>query len=1651
MAIIIPSKKIYDISHSIVNKNSISSIEYQVASLRQTQKWQDVLSKVYDSSLPQLPYLPPVLSGMSQKLSTKGWYGTSRSLTIDGTEYGIIGNIKPLYLQIDNLFAKTQIDDYNFVDISNLETNPIYISAKTTFIKRQRVGVVIPQYDGNAWDWKLAIVQDYETPHDANLDIQPEQYVTDLPSPHSVSDESIPLEGWVTAKQGEEIKLREQWQYSEPESSTHQYIHNGETIKANLSLVKMEGSNETMGFALNLNVLCGAMIIEGGGVFEGGGLIVNVTEYHPSSINITINGNVHTLSVEQETYVENYNTAEEGEKLSITDNLLGQNKTFISNQAQNVLLEYANGKETAKILCSIGEYYDENSDLAISTKTADKMIFEHYDKVVPMIRNGYGQDEAMSYNADGTAKVFEVVGVRVYSDGAVWQELTLREASGGVDIPSAEKLAIPQIVLSQDLLTIHDNSGKAEKFEILVDGSTRAVIPSSQTTYDLSTLNLDYGSYKITVIAIATGYINSSQSNAVSYTIVDPNIQTLPTPYLTLEGDTLYIYGDIASAEKFDVWVNGTVRTTTTSTTVNLSSLNLGVGTFTIFVVARAKGYNDSAQSESVTYIVEKKTLLLAGKYVFNQNPDLSQTINQPLNTRIIVGSTTYTITNISIGVGGIAYTTVEGNRIVVYDGSTWASDNLRNIELLENAEVTTSFYEWFFQNVAKQKITFSIGEKSYTADAGMSWYQWCNSSYNVDKWLVKANTATEQVYRYTSSTTIEAVYDANVKVSAIDKIGQGTVYVTREEFSQESSSAEILEYVDENFAKKEEVGSLEQWVKDQEYTNDTEVREIISTEVAQKIENKDLVNEEQVNSIVGEAIKSIKIEQYVTEAAFKQTLSGYTNTQDMRSEISKSVGELSASVSQTTQSLQNQIDGAISTWYYEGVPTTSNAPAVNWTTDAEKQKHDGDIYYDQITGYAYRWQRSTTGYYWQKISDTDINKALEEAEKAKNIQIGGRNLAYYTGESDSIITHLGLIINSGSNPLSHRWNVTKNDAYFGTKIVSSIFEAGETYTISFFLRKTAGTLSNIGGHISAFAQQRLSVDGKETSALYGNGVSISNDTSIHYIVFTGKYNGGSEDNNFYIQPNRGIATSVTYDLWNIKVERGEKATDFTPAWEEYYTSVQTNAQIEATASQIRLSVDGLTDRLNEDYYTKSQIDITSTEIRQEVSAIQVGARNILSKDLMGNMRKSIVSNDSVSGFGYICPAEIKNVDWYIFGESADLNLKPNTDYTVSFTTWLDTTETNARQKVTWDLWPDNLPQEFFEATPIPTRHSWTISSPEEEMLDAIFRIFAYEADSEGYFAKYAIYVTDIKIEEGNKATDWTPAVQDMASVDFVKGSLALEIVTENGETFSQLTADAGYMKFGANKKLVIDSPQFTLDKNGNAIFNGTLSAPKGNLGGWIVDENEISTGYKSTATATRVVKLQPAKSADTYVISVSDGYGGYPFYLRADGKMHASDISLGVGLLGSTDVVRISTEDMSGTIGVEQRSDWRLSVGSKFGVTKEGKLFATDGNFTGTVHATDGAFGDLEIDSEGMSIINEYGSLKLQYKQDTFPQLSVYRNNVNNQPYGSTYGAEGVTVRKSKGHNFSDGWFYLFDGETRYSLYLDHSTNTVKFNKRTV
>ena len=126
-----------------------------------------------------------------------------------------------------------------------------------------------------------------------------------------------------------------------------------------------------------------------------------------------------------------------------------------------------------------------------------------------------------------------------------------------------------------------------------------------------------------------------------------------------------------------------------------------------------------------------------------------------------------------------------------------------------------------------------------------------------------------------------------------------------------------------------------------------------------------------KANLEIGSSIGDKDLDQYIKE-------NGGVDEETVKSLINNS---------QVIKDLQQQADSAIETWFYEGEPTLKNLPAVDWTTNELKKIHVGDLYYDQITGYAYRFTRyndDVTPYAWNRIKDNDIVKALEAASHAQ-------------------------------------------------------------------------------------------------------------------------------------------------------------------------------------------------------------------------------------------------------------------------------------------------------------------------------------------------------------------------------------------------------------------------------------------------------------------------------------------------------------------------------------------------------------------------------------------------------------------------------------------------------------------------------------------
>ena len=61
--------------------------------------------------------------------------------------------------------------------------------------------------------------------------------------------------------------------------------------------------------------------------------------------------------------------------------------------------------------------------------------------------------------------------------------------------------------------------------------------------------------------------------------------------------------------------------------------------------------------------------------------------------------------------------------------------------------------------------------------------------------------------------------------------------------------------------------------------------------------------------------------------------------------------------------------------WFYSGVPTLENQPAVEWTTEEIRTKHIGDLYYNNDNGHTYLYRCTETA------NETETVKTYEWVE----------------------------------------------------------------------------------------------------------------------------------------------------------------------------------------------------------------------------------------------------------------------------------------------------------------------------------------------------------------------------------------------------------------------------------------------------------------------------------------------------------------------------------------------------------------------------------------------------------------------------------------------------------------------------------------------
>lgn len=206
-------------------------------------------------------------------------------------------------------------------------------------------------------------------------------------------------------------------------------------------------------------------------------------------------------------------------------------------------------------------------------------------------------------------------------------------------------------------------------------------------------------------------------------------------------------------------------------------------------------------------------------------------------------------------------------------------------------------------------------------------------------------------------------------------------------------------------------------------------------------------------------------------------------------------------------------------------------------------------------------------GVYKQRVQEALDNISSGKVDK---VEIGGRNLArkgsvvkYNSNDSATTVNDANFTTD-GSATIS-RTAVMNEGAMIDRYVV---YDGGVNYVAAFKMRTTSGTVNSIHfyngrGHKNS----KVYIDGAYKGTM-GQDLTFPNDTNYHKVevrfeaVATDSSIANAQDTNHIIpQPMKGTASAYTIQILNLKIEKGNKATDWTPAPEDVKNHAEQSAQ----------------------------------------------------------------------------------------------------------------------------------------------------------------------------------------------------------------------------------------------------------------------------------------------------------------------------------------------------------------------------------------------------------------------------------------------------------------------------------------------------------
>lgn len=491
-----------------------------------------------------------------------------------------------------------------------------------------------------------------------------------------------------------------------------------------------------------------------------------------------------------------------------------------------------------------------------------------------------------------------------------------------------------------------------------------------------------------------------------------------------------------------------------------------------------------------------------------------------------------------------------------------------------------------------------------------------------------------------------------------------------------------------------------------------------------------------------------------------------------------------------------------------------------------------------------------------------------------ENLEIGGRNLipnSNFANGTDGWIGYndvsfrvgndtyyaKALIINHsniiGSNPSKGMVYKAANDF---------VHESDTTYTLS-FMAKTTGASSGAEPILFSAAVKLSSNDIAKSKT--------HNITSSQWQKFTYTYTTGT------------IASDVVLAFWiangpgpihitNIKLEKGNKATDWTPAPEDVQGQIDSNvSKISSHETRITANEEAINLRVTSQEFTEyqngvaanfSSIDtslsvlngaieskVEQVDINNAIAGLEIGGRNLIrgTKDMSGFYTNSanLITDEDGFTFASFSPSSLnywklestvhpisfsvvrnKEVVLSFYARSDDwesLNASASNGILLTFVL-CDAESTTKLRSRDVKLYTCNLSNEWQKIFITATLSDDYFTSG-SGTIDDTTRIYIRFNN----YSECSMQVKQFKLELGNKATDWTPAPEDVDSqITSVK-----TIATQTADKFNWIvasgTSSTDFTLTDRTATLIAETISLNGDVkvNGDMLVDGSITTDK--------------------------------------------------------------------------------------------------------------------------------------------------------------------------------------------------------------------------------